>query len=452
MFASLLLCLSLLTVFAVRAQSIPLPLRFNVSLLERTWALISANDSRVLVARDAAIASANAQLTTGPWSVTDKPVLAPSGNPHDYASVGVYWWPCTESVAVCNISAKPSCNVTTGMPWVSCDGHFDTKAVAQGDQPSVAALSAAVSALGTGFYFSRSETLAQRLVEIVRAWFLDPATAMRPNLDFGQRFPGDPGYTNGSFSGIIEVDGAWSNVLDALALISLPAPCAGPPPEPQCPPSAAWTPELDTALGAWLRAWSSWMEGPFGSQACSFYNNHQIYCRLQWTHVSVWTSDVDRAVTLLNGAKEGATAPIGAQIWRDGELHNEEARVNSVGYVGMALTGLLGLGQAARYVAIDGRAGDLYTYVSRQNESSILGAVEYLVPYARGDKPWPFPTETDNYAALAPCFRQAAHAYGRADFYAVADGIVNASKSDPSVLFWPPLEGNEADQEDELRL
>jgi hypothetical protein len=356
--------------------------------VDAQWSLILDALSLIsLPARDAVLASARAQLGAGPFSVTKKPMLAPSGDPHDYASIGVYWWPCTQSVAVCNKSA-PSCDASTGKPWVSCDGHFDTKAVAEGDQPSVAALGAAANALGTGFYFSRNETFATRLVELVEAWFLTPATAMNPNLDFGQRFPGDPGYTNGSFSGIIEVDAQWSLILDALSLISLPAPCNGPPPAAPCPPSTAWTAELHAAFIAWLQAWSQWMTGPFGTQACSFFNNHQTYCRCQWSHVSLWLNDFDRAVTLLNGAKEGATAPIGSQIWRNGELHNEEERVNSIGYVGMDLQGLLSLGQTARSPALvaargAGAVGDLYTYVSR-NGSSIHGAVEYLVPVASG--------------------------------------------------------------------
>ena len=427
---------------AAPPPALPLPLRYNSSLLARTWELIRLNDSRVMPALSAALTSARAQLSSGPWSVTTKAMPAPSGDAHDYASIGVYWWPCTQSVAVCNISAK-SCNASTGMPWVSCDGHFDSKAVAEGDQPSVAALSAAVGALATGFYFSRDEAFAERAVELVEAWFLAPATAMNPNLDFGQRFPGEQGYSNGSFSGLIEVDSAWSTILDALSLLALPAPCQGPPPAAPCAPSGAWTAALNDALLAWLRAWSAWMEGPFGAQACSFFNNHQIYCRLQWTHVSAWLGAFDRAAALLNGAKEGPTAPVGAQIWRDGELHNEEARVNSVGYVGMALQGLLWLGQAARFpalVAAEGpdAVGDLYTYVSRQNESSILGAVEWLVPFARGERPWPFPSETSGFAALAPCLRQAAHAYGNASLYAVASGIANASLADASLLFWPP--------------
>jgi hypothetical protein len=35
---------------------------------------------------------------------------------------------------------------------------------------------------------------------------------------------------------------------------------------------------------------------------------------------------------------------------------------------------------------------DLYTYVSK-SESSIRGAIDYLVPFALGEKKWPYPSE-----------------------------------------------------------
>jgi len=423
----------------------PPPALINATLLDRTWALLRAGDARVVPARDAAVAAARGALAQGPWTVLNATLDRPSGDPHDYVSIGVYWWSCTQSGSVCNKTA-PACNASTGMPWVSCDGHANAAAIAEGDQPRIAALAATVQSLGLGFYLTRNESFAARLAYLLEYFFLADATRMNANLDYGQRFPGDPGYTNGSFSGIIELDGNLIEILDAVALISLPAPCAGPPPAPACPPSASWTPALHAAFLSWLASWSQWMEGPFGTQACSFFNNHQTWCRAQWTAVSFFLGDFDRAVTLLNGAKVGETSSIGAQIWRNGELHNEEERVNSIGYVGMDLTGLLDLAQFSRYEPLvaargAGAVGDLYNFVSPQNASSIRGAVDYLVPFARGELPWPFPTETANFAALAPLFRQAAWAYANASYYALASGIVNASATDASLLFWPPPPG-----------
>ena len=36
---------------------------------------------------------ADRALREGPWSVMDKEHLPPSGDKHDYYSVGPYWWP-----------------------------------------------------------------------------------------------------------------------------------------------------------------------------------------------------------------------------------------------------------------------------------------------------------------------------------------------------------------------
>ena len=96
-----LACAIFLLKGALAIDSILPPQRLNTTLLNRTWALLAAKDPSVAAAYEAVVATANAALAQGPWSVTTKAVLPPSGNPHDYASVGVYWWPCNESAARC---------------------------------------------------------------------------------------------------------------------------------------------------------------------------------------------------------------------------------------------------------------------------------------------------------------------------------------------------------------
>jgi hypothetical protein len=221
-------------------------------------------------------------------------------------------------------------------------------AVDAGDEPRIASLAAAVSSLAAGWYWTRNEAYAERAAALVRTWFTDPATAMNPNLNFGQIMPFVA--PNGSFSGLIEMDGNLLEILDGLALLAAEAPCAGPPPAPACAGSDAWGAADQTALLAWLSAWDAWLAAsPFSAQALTFFNNHNGWARSMWTGVSAWVGNWTRAEGLLNGAKVGATAPIGGQIWADGELPAEEARVNSIGYVTMDLGGaLFSLGMLSR--------------------------------------------------------------------------------------------------------
>ena len=58
------------------------------------------------------------------------------------------------------------------------------------DHDALLALSAAVTALGIGFFFTGNETYAQHATDLLTVWFLDDATAMAPNLEFAQYVPG----------------------------------------------------------------------------------------------------------------------------------------------------------------------------------------------------------------------------------------------------------------------
>jgi hypothetical protein len=425
------------------------PLQYNTSHahIAAVWELVRAGSPLTAPALAAVAAAAAAALRSPGFSVMNKTRLPPSGDRHDYMSVGAYWWACSArgpQACSCNAThcatASPACNVTTGLPWVSCDGHADRPAMNSLDQPQLAGLASAVGALAQGYYWTREEALAQRAAELVRAWFLDPATSMNPNLNFGQAFPGVQ--SNGSFSGLIETDGSFIEVLDAVALLQAPAPCGarGAP----CAGSPAWTPADAAALRAWLAQWSAWLAAsPFSATALSFYNNHNTWLRGAWFLVAAWLGDTPRAAALLRGALGGEPhAPICDQIGAGGELPAEEARVNSIGYVLMDVAGLLNLAGASRFAPFvagggGGAVGDLYTFTCPSgNHSSVRGAVEYLLPFATGQRQWPYPTETADFSGAAPLLRQLAVAQRNSSLWALAAGIKGASAADKSLLWW----------------
>src|SRR5688572_28750110 len=53
---------------------------------------LTADEPQLKAALATLVATADAALTAGSWSVMDKTTTPPSGNKHDYISLARYWW------------------------------------------------------------------------------------------------------------------------------------------------------------------------------------------------------------------------------------------------------------------------------------------------------------------------------------------------------------------------
>ena len=132
--------------------------------------------------------------------VDGKKLVAPSGNKHDYISVGTYWWPNPDT--------------PDGLPYIRRDGvtNPDSKTY---DNNRINKLSQCVNELVLLWYFTKDEEVAKRAVEQLRRFFLDPRTRMNPHLKYSQCVPGvSPGRVWGL------IDTLWlTDVVNAAALL-----------------------------------------------------------------------------------------------------------------------------------------------------------------------------------------------------------------------------------------
>ncbi len=69
--------------------------------------------------------------------------------------------------------------------------------------------------LALAYYFTGNEQYVKKAADLLRVWFIDTATRMNPNLNFGQYIPG---INDGRGIGIIETVGL-TNIPDALAMM-----------------------------------------------------------------------------------------------------------------------------------------------------------------------------------------------------------------------------------------
>ena len=182
-------------------------------------------------------------FSAGPWSVVNKSLVlnTSTGGPtlHDYVSIGIYNHPCNALPDGCtpypggHLLPPAQCDNSTGLPWEACDGQRNEHAIAEGDSPRQSAMADAVKMLARAAFFcatpnaSEANTAANnascagpfaaRASLLLDTWFLNPTTAMKPNLSYGQIIPSDQQVKPGH-GGFIE----WAHMaelLDAVALL-----------------------------------------------------------------------------------------------------------------------------------------------------------------------------------------------------------------------------------------
>lgn len=416
------LCFALLTlVVSALSSSITPPLYFyNASLLEHSLALISKGDPTVLPPYNLLLSTAEKALTSKAWSVVDRYnaslIPFPMSN-RSYTSVGFYYWPCTMTPPGRVPRNLPNCSKTTGLPWVYWDGEISPY-VSSFDLDIWETTAGNIQTLALAFYFSGgNETFASRAIELVRVWFTDQSTGMLPNLDHAQF---EPGINTGTGTGCIDVDeNVATGLLDCLSLLRA---------------SAAWTPKDEQALVAWVGAYTEWLlQSPNGHSENKTVNNHKAYFDAQLLQLALFSGNTSLAALRAPAAR----AILDSQIAPNGTLVYEVARTRSNHYVVFCLQAYLGLSSGAAVAGVD-----LWSYTTSQG-SSMLAAIEAVMPYSNGTLPWPFENldgPAFNWASLFPIYRAAAWAVPKdaAVLMAASERTLNGTKADSLLrLLWP---------------
>jgi hypothetical protein len=331
-------------------------------------------------------------------SVADKPQVPPSGDKHDYLSIAPYWWPDP---------SKPD-----GKPYIRKDGRTNPDR-SNFDRPKIGRLCEAVPTLALAYAMTGNEAYAARAARLLRCWFLDPATRMNPNLNFGQFIPG---ITEGRAAGIIETRGLIG-VVDAVGLLE---------------GSANWTEQDAEGMRAWFRAYLDWLRtSPIGQDESSARNNHGTWYDAQVVTFALFVGDEGLARKVLTGSK----ARIGLQLEPDGRQPLELGRTKALGYSIMNLEGLTTL------AALGDRVGVDLWHERSSDGRSIRKALDWIIPYATGAKDWTYQqiVEIRPTGLLIP-LRRAAIAYHEPAYeQAIATLIATAGEPDETLeLLYPP--------------
>jgi hypothetical protein len=185
---------------------------------------------------------------------------------------------------------------------------------------------------------------------------------MNPNLNYGQAIPGR---CEGRGIGVIDTRFIASRLVDAIVLLE----------------RTGDLPQADVvALKAWFSQYLDWMTtSPIGLDEWDERNNHGTAYDMQAAALALFLGREQQARKILeNDTKKR----IASQIEPDGSQPHELARTRSLSYATLNATLFCELAVIGEKVGVD-----LWNYETADGRS-IKRAVEWLMPYWKGDKPW----------------------------------------------------------------
>jgi hypothetical protein len=347
--ATILIGMLLASPLSAQRPKPPRVFLINAERLADTKQRIQTGDKTFVQALAKLDSDARRALQQEPLSVTTKAVTPPSGDKHDYMSQAPYFWPDP---------SKPN-----GLPYIRRDGERNPELSKITDHQTMDQMEAAVRTLSVAYYFKGKEEYAAKATQLLRAWFLDPATRMNPNLEYAQFVPG---VNTGRGIGLIETRGL-ADVVDAIGLL------AG---------SKSWTPADQRGLEGWYSKFLRWMlESKNGREENAAKNNHGTYYDVQTTSFALFLAKRELATQIVETAKQKRIA---LQVEPDGRQPLELARTKAWSYSNANLDGLMLLARLAENVDVD-----LWNFQTKDGRS-IRHAVEFLYPFSIGDQKWTY--------------------------------------------------------------
>jgi len=378
-------------------------MRVTMFLVMTATFVVSPLFADALAARKSLIQDAEQALEMQPVSVMDKTKTPPSGDKHDYLSQAPYWWP------------DPT--TPDGLPYIRRDGEVNPEYRSDAtDRTNLGRMMDAVSTLGLAYGETQDERYAEHAAKLLRAWFLDPATRMNPNLDYAQ---GVPGISEGRGFGIIDTSGL-TGVIRACGWLGR---------------SDAFTDADNEAMREWFAAYLNWLQASEnGKQEAATLNNHATHYDVQVVAYALFTGQRELARRIVEDAK---TRRIATQIEPDGTMPLELERTRAFSYSTLNLRGFFDLADLARDLDVD-----LWNFETPDGRG-LRKALDYLAPYVDESKTWPHPQigdgiTTEMRLSLAVLLRRAGLAYGDPRYEELIEAVSGPAWERNRVhLLWP---------------
>ena len=287
-------------------------------------------------------------LLCEPYSVVYKKLVPPTNDPHDYMTMGTYWWPDPEK--------------EDGLPYIRRDGSFNPDATDRNKYRSMAieAYELAVSA-----YLFERDDFAEKALELIKIWHLNEETKMNPHAEFAQAIPG---ICTGRGIGLIDFRDSY-RLFDATEILKA---------------IGALDEKTYNDIKEWYIEFINWMiTSEKGIFEDNYFNNHGVWYDVQILSAAIFTSRPELAKRVAMNAyrKRHKT-----QIMKDGCQPHELERTNAMSYSSMNLLGLALIAKMSYTLGYKE-----YIQIDKDDGVFLLEkAVEFLIPYAKDQSKFPY--------------------------------------------------------------
>ena len=298
------------------------------------------------IERPRVLAAANRYLGEAPVTVTAASSPRSAGGKHDFFSEGDYWWPDP---------ANPK------GPYIQRDGMTNPDNFVE-HRRAMIRLSLAVPALAAAYKITKDRKYADHAARHLRAWFVDDATKMNPNLQYAQAIQG-------------RFTGRGTGIIDTLHLVEVAR--------------AAWQIDMKPAdldgVKSWFASYIEWMTThPYGIAERDAKNNHGTCWNTQVAAFAQLTGDRTQTEWCRNRYK---TVLVPTQMAPDGSFPLEMARTKPYGYSLFNLDAMAILVQT-----LSSRDDDLWKW-RMPDGRGMAKAMEFMVPFIADKKGWPKPPD-----------------------------------------------------------
>ena len=314
-----------------------------------TSAPVAAQQSRFDVAkfdRSRILKAANQYLRETPITITAAKSSRSAGGLHDFFSEGDYWWPDPQNLAG---------------PYIQRDG-MTNPANFTDHRRYLMRLSLEVPALAAAWKLTKDSRYAKHAALHLRAWFLDPATLMNPNLQYAQAI-------HGRFTG------RGIGIIDTIHLVEVARAIE------VLGNSKGLTQAEDMGLKQWFNVYLNWLTtSKNGIEEREAKNNHGTCWVMQVAEFARLTGNQELLAYCRNRFK---TVLLPNQIAPDGSFPQELRRTKPYSY---SLFNLEALATVCQILSTP--VDNLWTFQLADGRG-MRKAMDFMFPHIMNKKGWP---------------------------------------------------------------